>query len=55
VADVVEAMTFHRAYRPALGLEAALREIVRQKESLYDSKVVEACLKVFLDRGFAWG
>ncbi len=54
VADVVEAMTFHRAYRPALGLEAALREVVRQKESLYDSKVVEACLKVFLDRGFAW-
>ena len=54
VADVVEAMTFHRAYRPALGLEPALREIVRQKESLYDSKVVEACLNVFLDRGFAW-
>jgi HD-GYP domain-containing protein (c-di-GMP phosphodiesterase class II) len=55
VADVVEAMTFHRAYRPALGLEAALREIVRKKESLYDSRVVEACLEVFLDRGFAWG
>jgi PAS domain S-box-containing protein len=54
VADVVEAMTFHRAYRPALGLEAALREIVRQKESLYDAEVVEACLNVFLDRGFSW-
>jgi PAS domain S-box-containing protein len=54
VADVVEAMTFHRAYRPALGLEAALREIVRQKESLYDADVVEACLGVFLDRGFSW-
>lgn len=54
VADVVEAMTFHRAYRPALGLEAALREIVRQKESLYDAEAVEACLTVFLDRGFSW-
>ena len=55
VSDVVEAMTFHRAYRPALGLEAALREIVRQKRSLYDAEVVEACLNVFLDRGFSWG
>jgi PAS domain S-box-containing protein/putative nucleotidyltransferase with HDIG domain len=54
VSDVVEAMTFHRAYRPALGLDAALREIVRKKESLYDPKVVEACLNVFLDHGFAW-
>jgi response regulator RpfG family c-di-GMP phosphodiesterase len=31
-----------------------LREIVRKKESLYDPKVVEACLNVFLDHGFAW-
>ncbi|MBM4445014.1 MAG: PAS domain S-box protein [Chloroflexi bacterium] len=54
VADAVEAMTFHRAYCPALGLDAALKEIVRQKEALYDAKVVEACLNVFLDRGFAW-
>lgn len=55
VSDVVEAMTFHRAYRPALGLDAALREIVRKKGILYDSGVVEACLNVFLDRGFEWG
>jgi PAS domain S-box-containing protein/putative nucleotidyltransferase with HDIG domain len=54
VADVVEAMVFHRAYRPALGTEAALKEIVKKKETLYDTKVVEACLDVFLDQGFEW-
>jgi len=54
VADVVEAMAFHRAYRPALGMEAALKEIVKKKDTLYDPKVVEACLDVFLDHGFEW-
>lgn len=54
VADVVEAMTFHRAYRPALGLEAALKEIVKKKDTLYDRAVVDACLSVFLDHNFQW-
>lgn len=54
VADVIEAMAFHRAYRPALGLEAALKEVVRKKDTLYDPQVVEACLNVFLDQGFEW-
>jgi PAS domain S-box-containing protein/putative nucleotidyltransferase with HDIG domain len=54
VADVVEAMTFHRSYRPALGLDTALREINKNKSTLYDPKVVEACLDTFLDRSFKW-
>ena len=54
VADVVEAMTFHRSYRPALGLDAALREISKNKATLYDPKVAEACLDTFLDRNFKW-
>jgi PAS domain S-box-containing protein/putative nucleotidyltransferase with HDIG domain len=54
VADVVEAMTFHRSYRPALGLDTALREISRNKSTLYDTRVVEACLDTFLDRDFKW-
>jgi PAS domain S-box-containing protein/putative nucleotidyltransferase with HDIG domain len=54
VADVVEAMTFHRAYRPALGLDTALREINKNKSTLYDPKVAEACLDTFLDRSFKW-
>lgn len=54
VADVVEAMTFHRSYRPALGLDAALKEISKNKDTLYDPKVAEACLDTFLDRNFKW-
>ncbi len=54
VADVVEAMSSHRSYRPALGLDAALMEINKNKSTLYDPKVAEACLDTFLDRGFKW-
>jgi len=52
VADVVEAMVYPRSYRPALGLDNALREIAKSKGTLYDTEVVEACLSAFLDRGF---
>jgi PAS domain S-box-containing protein len=52
VADVVEAMVHPRSYRPALGLDNALREIAKSKGILYDKDVVEACLSAFLDRGF---
>ena len=51
VADVVEAMASHRPYRPALGIERALEEIVRGKGVLFDPAVVEACLAVF-KKGF---
>jgi len=47
VADVVEAMSSHRPYRPALGVEAALAEIREKAGTLYDPEVVEACLRVF--------
>ena len=46
VADVVEAMSSHRPYRPALGLERALEEIQQGSGILYDSEVVAACLKL---------
>jgi putative nucleotidyltransferase with HDIG domain len=52
VADVVEAMSSHRPYRPALGIEKALEEISQNKGILYDLKVVEACLKLFKEKGF---
>ena len=52
VADVVEAMTSHRPYRPALGLEKALDEITRNRATLYDAQVVDACLTLFNDKGF---
>jgi putative nucleotidyltransferase with HDIG domain len=46
VADVVEAMSSHRPYRPALGLESALKEIKQASGVLYDSEVVDACLRI---------
>jgi len=52
VADVVEAMSFHRPYRPALGLDKALEEISKNKGILYDPKVVDTCLKLFTEKGF---
>lgn len=52
VADVVEAMSSHRPYRPALGIETGLAEIRREKGSLYDPLVVDACLRVFMDKNF---
>jgi putative nucleotidyltransferase with HDIG domain len=46
VADVVEAMASHRPYRPALGLDKAVDEILSKKGRLYDPRVVEGCLSV---------
>ncbi len=51
VADVVEAMSSHRPYRPALGVEAALEEIARGSGLQYDPTVVAACVKVVGDNG----
>lgn len=52
VADVVEAMSSHRPYRPALGTGLALTEIVENKGKLYDSDVVDTCVKLFHQKGF---
>ena len=53
VADVVEAMASHRPYRPSLGIEAALEEIEKNKGILYDESVVNACLRLFREKGFS--
>jgi len=47
VADVVEAIASHRPYRPALGVDSALEEIERYKETLYDHTVANACIRLF--------
>lgn len=46
VADVVEAMSSHRPYRPSLGLGSALAEITTNRGVLYDPQVVDACLSL---------
>jgi HD-GYP domain-containing protein (c-di-GMP phosphodiesterase class II) len=53
VADVVEAMANHRPYRPALGLDRALREVENNAGVLYDAAVVAACGRVFRQGGFS--
>ena len=52
VADVVEAMASHRPYRPALSIEEALLEIMQQRGVLYSPEAVDACIKVFTQKGF---
>jgi HD-GYP domain-containing protein (c-di-GMP phosphodiesterase class II) len=52
VADVVESMASHRPYRPALGIEAALKEIEKNKGILYDADVVNACLRLFREKSY---
>lgn len=51
VADVVEAITSHRPYRPALGIDEALKEISINIGRSYDEDVVKACIEVF-EEGF---
>ena len=52
VADVVEAMTGHRPYRPALGVEKALDEIRIGRGVVYDAEVADACISLFLTNRF---
>ena len=53
VADVVEAMSSDRPYRPGLGIDRALAEIERGRGSAYDPGVVDACLRLFREQGYA--
>ena len=52
VADVVESMASHRPYRPALGLDAALREIEGHRATLFDADVVDALLRLIRQKGY---
>ncbi|MBX3652237.1 MAG: PAS domain S-box protein [Burkholderiales bacterium] len=52
VADVIESMTTHRPYRPALGLEAALKEVISHSGSRYDPQVVAVAMRLFGERGY---
>jgi PAS domain S-box-containing protein len=44
-ADLVDAMTHHRPYRPAFSLQEATEELKRGRGRLYDPRVVDACLE----------
>lgn len=53
VADVVEAMISHRPYRPAKKIEEAMQEIRQNKGTLYHPDVVDACLLLLNQNGYA--
>jgi putative nucleotidyltransferase with HDIG domain len=50
VADVVEAMSSHRPYRPSLGLETAMDEIRTGRGILYHPESVDACLHLIAEK-----
>ncbi|MDO8685937.1 MAG: response regulator [Clostridiales bacterium] len=52
VADVVEAMSSNRPYRPSLGIDAALEEITQNRGILYDADVVDVCIYLFRIKKF---
>jgi len=52
VSDVIEAMSSHRPYRAALGIEAALNQVKNNSGLLYDKSVVECCLDIFENKKF---
>ena len=54
VADVIEAMSTHRPYRPALSIEKALEEIIKNKSIKYDASAVDACVKIIREQNFSF-
>ena len=52
VANVVEAMSSYKSYRPSLSIDEALAEISKYKNILFDLEVVDACLKLFKEKRF---
>jgi PAS domain S-box-containing protein/putative nucleotidyltransferase with HDIG domain len=55
VADVVDAICAHRPYRPALGIEEAFSVIEASRGQTLDAEVVDACLRLFRQKGYSLG
>lgn len=53
VADVVEAMSSHRPYRPGLGIQNSLLELEKGSGVLFDPHIVDVCLNLFREQGFS--
>ena len=47
VADVIEAMSSHRPYRPGLGIDKALDEVMNNKSTFFDPMVADTCWELF--------
>jgi len=53
VADVTEAKSSFRPYRPALGIEAGMEEIKKYRGIYYDKEIVDACNAIIVE-GFTF-
>jgi HD-GYP domain-containing protein (c-di-GMP phosphodiesterase class II) len=49
VADIVEAVSNHRPYRPSLGIEEAVKIIYNERNTTLDDDIVDVCIQVLLD------
>ena len=54
MADVVEAIVSHRPYRPAIGIDEALKEIQSGRDTKYDPTIVDSCIDLFENDPFAF-
>jgi len=52
VATVIAAMVFEQPNQPSLGIEQALENIRQNRGILYNTEVVDACVKLFAEKGF---
>lgn len=52
VADVVEAISSHRPYRPALGINVAINEITKGSGTIYDADAVDICVKLLTEKKY---
>ena len=52
VADVFETIGSHRPYRPSLGMQKAMNELIDNSGRLYDPDVVAACRKLVEEMGY---
>jgi HD-GYP domain-containing protein (c-di-GMP phosphodiesterase class II) len=53
VADAIEDLTSHRSYRNAFPLNEALEEISAHSGTKYDPDIVDACLRLFHEKGYS--
>ena len=54
VADVLEAMTSNRPYRPSYSLDQALEELLKHSGKFYDREVIATCIKLFKEKNFSF-
>ena len=54
VADVIEAISSHRPYRPALGIEAGIKIIEENKGIHFNPEIVDICIKLLREENFVF-